>query len=259
MSLLRILCMNIHGGRSLDGRRDLGRVHALMESLDVDIGVFQEMETRKSRGGSLKEISFLAGPSRPHHFAGPSYIAADGWYGNLIVSRHEILRGIVHNLETSPHLEPRNAVDALIRTPHGTIRVIGTHLSLSLEERRAEAMNLLRLVEAVERDTRHPLFIMGDINEWQWPSRLISHLDSVLTPIRAGRTFPSLCPVFRLDRAWHDTPSMEVRARAIGGRKVRVLSDHLPILVEVLDFGAAKGNILPGTPVGVRNKAGTVS
>jgi endonuclease/exonuclease/phosphatase family metal-dependent hydrolase len=255
MSLLRFLCMNIHGGRSLDGRRDLGRVHALMDSLDVDIGVFQEMETRRSCGGSAKDVGFLAGPSRPYHFAGPSFKASDGWYGNLIVSRHKILRGIVHNLETSPRLEPRNAVDTLIDTPHGPIRVIGTHLSLKLRERRSEALNLLRLAEGVEHHAEHPVFLMGDINEWQWPSTLISHLDSVMTPIPAGRTFPSLLPLFRLDRAWHDCPRMEVRARVLREGRIKVLSDHLPLLVEVMNFGA--GNNAADACVGIRNRAET--
>lgn len=258
MSLLRFLCMNVHGGRSLDGRRDLGRIHALMESLDIDIGVFQEMETRCSAGGSVRDINYLAGPSRPYHFAGPCYTEDDGWYGNLIVSRYEILRGLVHNLETSPHLEPRNAIDVLIRTPHRQVRVIGTHLSLSLKERKTEAMNLLRLADTVEHDPDHPVLLMGDINEWQWPSSLISHLDSVMTPVPAGRTFPSLFPLFRLDRVWHDTPGLVAQAKAVTGRKVRVLSDHLPLFIEINSFGPER-NDLPATDVGVRNKAGIVS
>ena len=46
MTPVRILCFNIHGGYSRDGKRDLARVHALMETLNIDIGCFQEMETR---------------------------------------------------------------------------------------------------------------------------------------------------------------------------------------------------------------------
>ncbi len=259
MSLLRFLCMNVHGGRSLDGRRDLGRIRALMDAMNVDIGVFQEMETRRSRGGSARDVEFLAGSDRPYHFAGPSYMEKDGWYGNLIVSRYEILRGIVHNLETSPHLEPRTAVDALIRTPYTPLRVIGTHLSLVLGERRTEARNLLRLADAVERDPRHPLFLMGDINEWQWPSQLLSHLNGVMTPLPAQRSFPSLFPLFRLDRAWHDgAPGLAAQARILGGRKVRVLSDHLPLFIEVTSFGDA-GNNFPIMDVSVRSKAGLAS
>jgi endonuclease/exonuclease/phosphatase family metal-dependent hydrolase len=233
MSRLRFLCFNIHGGRSLDGRRDLGRVHALMERLDIDIGIFQEMETRRARGGTVTDVSVLAGPSRPHHVIGPSLRDGEGWYGNLIVSRYEVLRALVHNLETAPSLEPRNAVDALIATPAGRIRVIGTHLSLSIFERWSEARNLFRLMAAVEETERNPLFLLGDINEWQWRSKLLRHLDRLMTPVPAGPTFPSFAPFLRLDRAWLDAPGFSATAKVLDGPETRRLSDHLPLLVEV--------------------------
>lgn len=233
MSRVRLLCFNIHGGRSLDGRRDLGRVHALMESLDIDIGIFQEMETRPSRGGTAADVALLAGPGRPHHIVGPSLQDGGGWYGNLIVSRYEILRGLVHNLETAPSLEPRNAVDALILSPLGKIRVIGTHLSLSIFERWSEARNLFRLMEAVEETEKNPLFLLGDINEWQWRSKLLRHLDRLMCPVPAGPTFPSFLPFLRLDRAWCDAPRFSARATVLSGPDARRLSDHLPLMVEV--------------------------
>ncbi|MBN8530827.1 MAG: endonuclease/exonuclease/phosphatase family protein [Alphaproteobacteria bacterium] len=233
MSRVRFLCFNIHGGRSLDGKRDLSRIHALMERLDIDIGVFQEMETRSSRGGTTDSVSILAGDGRPHHLHGASLAEGKGWYGNLIVSRHPILRGLVHNLETAPSLEPRNAVDALIDTPLGILRVIGTHLSLSLLERWSEAQNLLRLIQAVEEKERHPLFLMGDINEWQWPSRLLRYLNRAMTPLSCKSTFPSLFPVLKLDRAWYDAPGIKAVAHRLGDRQSRLLSDHLPLIIEI--------------------------
>lgn len=233
MKRLRFLSFNIHGGRSLDGKRDLKRVHQLMEKFDVDIGVFQEMETRLSHRGKPNDVETLAGASRPFHLIGASIEASDGWFGNLIVSRYPILRGLVHNLETNPDLEPRNAVDALIETPLGKIRLIGTHLSLSVFERWWEARNLLRLMRAVEEEERRPLFLMGDINEWQVPSRLLRYLNTAMQPLPCGRTFPSFMPVFRLDRAWVDAPDFKVKARRLAAPNVRLLSDHLPLLVEV--------------------------
>ena len=92
MTSLRLLCFNIHGGRSMDGKRDLRRVNALMDDHHIDIAVFQEMETRSSRGGAEADIAMLAGPSRPHHIHGPNLVQGGGWYGNLLVSRYPILR-----------------------------------------------------------------------------------------------------------------------------------------------------------------------
>lgn len=233
MRPLRFLCFNIHGGRALDGRRDAARVHALLEDLDIDIGVFQEMETRRSRGAGAEDIELLAGGSRPHRLAGKVYEAADGWFGNLIVSRYPIVRGLVHQLETAGHLEPRNAADALIAAPQGRIRVIGTHLSLSMNERWSEASNLLRLAQSVEDSERNPFFLMGDINEWRWRNRLLRHMNKIMIPLPTGPSFPSWLPLFRLDRAWHDVPGLKATARVLKTSAYRKLSDHLPLLIEV--------------------------
>lgn len=233
MNRLRILSFNIHGGRSLDGKRDIRRVHALMERFDIDVGVFQEMETRSSRGCTEGDIHLLAGADRPHHLLGSSIKEDKGWFGNLVVSRYPIIRGLVHNLETAPDLEPRNAVDALIQTPWGNLRVIGTHLSLSLFERWSEARNLIRLIQAVEEEEINPLFLLGDFNEWQWPSRLIKYLNSVMTPLPCKATFPSFLPMLRFDRAWYDAPALKVTARRLTVPDIRMLSDHLPIIMEI--------------------------
>lgn len=238
MSLIRILCFNIHGGYDLKGKRDLTRIHALLNERDIDIAVFQEMETRPRRGGSIKDIEIIAGSERPHRLPGPTMYTDEGWYGNLIVSRYPIVRGLIHDLETSPALQPRNAVDALVETPHGKIRIIGTHLSLSAYVRWSEVTNLIQLTSAVDDETKYPYFFMGDMNEWRWPSRLIKHLDNIMIPLPCSKSFPSYWPLFRLDRAWYDdpakaAPNLKVRARTLNDRQVSRLSDHLPLLIEI--------------------------
>ncbi len=228
---LRILCYNIHGGYDMKRRRDLGRLHRFMEDHAIDIGVFQEIETRASRGGTLRDIDNIAGDARPHRLPGLAMKEDEGWYGNLIVSRFPILRGMVHNLETSPSWEPRNAVDALIDTPAGPLRLIGTHLSLSPFERWSEVRNLVRLVDAVEETEQRPLLLMGDINEWRPSSKLLRHLDDRWQAVPCGRTFPSFCPVFRLDRVWAHNIPFKISACALKTAETVGLSDHLPVIV----------------------------
>lgn len=79
-----------------------------MDELGIDIGLFQEVETRVSRGGCNEDIAAIAGENRPYHLIAPSIIKNGGWYGNLIVSRYPVIRGIVHNLETIAQYEPRS-------------------------------------------------------------------------------------------------------------------------------------------------------
>ncbi len=230
---VRILCYNIHGGYDMHGKRDLKRLHALLQTYNIDIGVFQEIETRPSRGGTLRDIETIAGPERPHHLPGLALSEGEGWYGNLIVSRFPILRGIVHNLETSKRHEPRNAVDTVIETPNSLLRIIGTHLSLSPFERWSEVRNLVRLIDQVEEKEVHPMLVMGDINEWRSSSRLLRHLNELFSPLDCGKTFPSFWPAFRLDRVWHHNMPLEPKIRIVSTPEVKRLSDHLPLLVEV--------------------------
>ncbi len=232
MTELRMMCFNIHGGRDLGGGRDLSRIRRLMDDYAIDIGVFQEMETRSKCRGKPQDVSLLAGPERPHHIPGPSLQDGTGWYGNLIVSRFPIIRAYVHNLETKMDLEPRCAVDALIETPLGRIRVIGTHLSLKKWERFSEAKNLIKLINQVEQTEKNPVFLLGDLNEWRENSKLIKHLNSLMTPIPCSASFPSLFPILKLDRAWHDSKKMKVSGRTLSSKEIRKLSDHLPIIIE---------------------------
>lgn len=239
MTHIRFLSFNIHGGRNLFGKRDVRKVRMLMDRLDIDVGVFQEMETRPSRGGTKAHLEMLTGEARPHHLIGESLIEGSGWYGNLIVSRFPITRGLVHNLETTPDLEPRNAVDALLETPLGPMRVIGTHLSLSYLERYSEARNLIRLMHDVEEEAdiaQNPLFLMGDMNEWQWRAKLLRYLKTIMTPLPCGPTFPAFLPFLRLDRVWYDLPEgspFHVYAHRLSGSGFRIMSDHLPLVVDV--------------------------
>lgn len=232
MKPLKILCFNLHGGYSRDGKRDLTRIHDLMEAMDIDIGAFQEMETRPSRGGKETDVDVLADIKRPHHLPGPTMKEGKGWYGNLIVSRYPILRAKAHTMETTFDIEPRNAIDALIDTPHGKIRLLNTHLSLSPFERRTEVPKLIELVQAVEDEEKYPVFLMGDINEWYPYAKLLRFLNNTLTEIKTTATFPASFPILRLDRAWQDTPHIKTRATVLSNKDVSVLSDHLPVLVE---------------------------
>ena len=81
MNEIRILCYNIHGGYDRHGNRDLYRLNNLLDQYKIDIGVFQEMETRHHRGGTVDDVRILAGADRPYHLEGPTLLHDNGWYG----------------------------------------------------------------------------------------------------------------------------------------------------------------------------------
>ena len=232
---LRIASYNIHGGINRYGQCDLLAIQSFLDQFDIDIAVLQEVDTRQSKGRDKDDIHMMAGTNRPHHLLAPTINEGDGWYGNAIFSRYPITRSYVHNLRTSKRLEPRNAADALIQTPEGEIRIIGTHFSLIGSQRWSEANNLLMLMDQIEMNEHEPFILCGDFNEWRWRSKMIDHLNSILTPHPVGASFPSRFPIFHLDRVWShsDREIINVQASLVKDKKILPISDHCPLIIEV--------------------------
>ena len=80
-----------------------------------------------------------------------------------------------------------------------------------------------------------PVALLGDLNDWTpWGSQL-RPLVRALGPLSRIPTFPSRRPVFPLDRAAWRTPGLHARLESIRDPRVRVLSDHLPLRLELGD------------------------
>lgn len=230
---IRILCYNIHGGYNIWRQRVIPSIGRLLDDLDIDIAVFQEFETRPSRGGAQGDIDVIAGKQRAHHYHGLTLAEEGGWYGNLLVSRYPILYGCRHDLQTPSRWEPRNAIDVLIDTPIMPLRIIGTHLSLTYLQRLSEVRVLTRLLDDANRDQEHPMILMGDINEWRGGTDLMRHLDELFVQRPCGLTFPASFPVLKLDRVWTHRLDIPIKVNRVITRRTRTLSDHLPVLIEL--------------------------
>jgi endonuclease/exonuclease/phosphatase family metal-dependent hydrolase len=123
--------------------------------------------------------------------------------------------------------EPRRAIRVQIDTPFGPLRVIATHLGLSVGERRSQAKTLLGLAGSDAMTT----VMLGDFNDWFWAGSVRQVLAHALPGLTRHRTFPAICPVLRLDRIYcrpHDT-----LVRGWSDPAARHLSDHLPVIADV--------------------------
>jgi endonuclease/exonuclease/phosphatase family metal-dependent hydrolase len=107
------------------------------------------------------------------------------------------------------------------------MRVIATHLGLSVGERRSQAEALLRLLRSKETTVA----AMGDFNDWLWAGSVRSALARVLPGRTRHRTFPSICPLLRLDRIY--CRPRQALLRAYTDAEARRLSDHLPVIADV--------------------------
>jgi endonuclease/exonuclease/phosphatase family metal-dependent hydrolase len=114
------------------------------------------------------------------------------------------------------------------------VRIVATHLGLSIRERRNQARTLLNITGARTMTT----IVVGDFNDWFWPGSVRSALSRELPGYTRYRTFPSRWPVLRLDRVY--CRPGEALIRSYIDDQARNCSDHLPIVADVAPQQAAQ-------------------
>jgi endonuclease/exonuclease/phosphatase family metal-dependent hydrolase len=197
---------NIHKGFSQLARRMV--IHELRERLHglaADILFLQEVLHTNDRHATR----YRDWPARPQH----EFIADELWhevaYGrNAVYPRFPMLTQ--ENLDISAHLfESRGLlhceVDLGDHLP--SLHCINVHLGLFERGRQWQIRALVERIRAEVPDTA-PLVIAGDFNDWRSKGgRTLTdalHCVEVFERVtgRPARTFPSMLPMFRLDRIY---------------------------------------------------------
>jgi endonuclease/exonuclease/phosphatase family metal-dependent hydrolase len=227
---LRLMTWNIHGALGRNPRFDLSLVVEFVRQHAPDIVALQEIDSRRLReahaGNPFEVLRHALGL---HGTDAHAISTADGHYGQALFSRWPFATSSVHDL-SFPEREPRRAICSDIATPFGPLRVIATHLGLSLRERRSQARLLLRLLGSVDTAT----VAMGDFNDWFWAGSVRRNLARVLPGCSRHRTFPAAFPLFALDGIYLWPAGSLVGSRT--DRDARALSDHLPVIADI-DLG----------------------
>jgi endonuclease/exonuclease/phosphatase family metal-dependent hydrolase len=216
---------NIHGAVGRNPRFDLARVVALIHKHEPDVVALQEIDSRRPDRAD-DPFSALREALGAHGIGAKTITGKDGDYGQALFSRWPMHGTEVHDI-SYPEREPRRAIRSEIETPHGPLRVIATHLGLSIGERRSQARALLGLIGAAAITT----VAMGDFNDWFWAGSVRGVLARALPGRTRHRTFPSICPLLHLDRIYC-RPAAAL-ARGWTDRSARGISDHLPVIADV--------------------------
>jgi endonuclease/exonuclease/phosphatase family metal-dependent hydrolase len=218
---------NIHGGVGTDGKFALDRIIDVISRHQPDVVALQEVDSRRRKQVERSAFELLREALGAHGVEAKSIITADGDYGQMLVSRWPLLRTEIHDL-THLDREPRRAIETEICAPGGNFRLVAAHFGLSLAERRTQARRLVEIAR------RHPMMtvMLGDFNEWFWPGSLLQAFKRELPARTHHATFPSRCPIFRLDRifCW---PSHTIM-RSFVDRQARHASDHLPVIADIV-------------------------
>ncbi len=247
---LRICTYNIHKGFSQFNRRMV--VHDLRERLrglgGVDLVFLQEVQglhlghaRRHADWPQGAQHEFLARDVWSQTAYGGNAVYSHGHHGNAILSQHTILS--TDNQDVSDHrFERRGLLHCEIAWPGlaGPLHCVCVHLGLMAGSRRRQMEALAERMERLAPEGA-PLIIAGDFNDWR------NHADDLLcrrlglveafggshdTPATPARSFPSMLPLFRLDRIY--VRGFHVRmSRVHFGPGWSRISDHAALTAEL--------------------------
>jgi endonuclease/exonuclease/phosphatase family metal-dependent hydrolase len=215
---------NIHGARTMFGKPDLARIIAHVRPHAPDIVAIQEVDAR--RCGDSLAFDTLSQSLGQYRAEARMIVAPEGDYGHILLTRWPISQSRLHDISVARR-EARAAIEAVVETPHGPLRIIAVHLGLSLRERHRQARQLAVLALS----SPLPLVMLGDFNDWFWHGSVQRALREMFPGRSRFRTFPAHWPMFRLDRIYVRPPGM-VREMFVD-KAARTASDHLPIIADL--------------------------
>jgi endonuclease/exonuclease/phosphatase family metal-dependent hydrolase len=164
---------NIHGALGKNPRFDITRVIELIARADPDVMALQEVDSRSGEDC----FALLQERLGRHGVGAKTIVTRDGDYGQMLISRWPLSDTYVSDISYG-EFEPRRAIRAFVATPFGPLRVVATHLGLSIHERRSQARALLHLTQ-----DDGPVVLLGDFNDWFWPGSVRSVLRDALRSI----------------------------------------------------------------------------
>jgi endonuclease/exonuclease/phosphatase family metal-dependent hydrolase len=233
---------NVHRCIGYDGVLSPGRVAEVIARYEPDVVALQELDVGHARTDRADQPALIAQCLDMRYYFHPAIRAEAEHFGDAILSRHPMQLAGAGPLPTLPHrpgLERRGALWATVSFHGRAFHFLNTHLGLKRRERLVQVEALLSAEWLGHPACAGPRIFCGDFNAW--PGTLVyRRLRRVLRDAqdRPGETsprntFPSRCPVLRIDHVFL-SPEWIVRdVRVPRTRLTRVASDHLPIVAEV--------------------------
>jgi endonuclease/exonuclease/phosphatase family metal-dependent hydrolase len=207
---------NIHKGFSHFNRRVV--IHELRErllGLDADIvflqevvGVHERHAGRHRDWPGKPQHEYLAGVAWNEVAYGKNAVYRHGHHGNALLSRYRIVAQENEDISAHP-FESRGLLHCVVKlgAHQPDLHCLNVHLGLFERGRQWQIRALCERIRAtVPKDA--PLVIAGDFNDWRHKANraLVDQLGvvEVFEAVKGqpARTFPSVLPMFRLDRIY---------------------------------------------------------
>ncbi|GEP06585.1 endonuclease/exonuclease/phosphatase family protein [Methylobacterium oxalidis] len=239
---LRLMTYNIRHCRGLDGVISPARIAEVIAACEPDVVALQEVDVGRARTGGLDQAEEIARLLDMRHHFHPALQILEERYGDAILTTRParlIRADALPGLDRRPGLEPRGALWVEVAMGGGRLQILNTHLGLSGRERVAQVEALLGPRWLGSAQARAPFVLVGDLNATPL-SRAYRRLAARLADARRaagaegrGATFPSRCPVLRLDHVFVSAGVAVERVGVVRGPLPRLASDHLPLLAEL--------------------------
>jgi endonuclease/exonuclease/phosphatase family metal-dependent hydrolase len=248
---ITVLTYNIRHGEGNDGKVDLDRIAAVINSVTPDLVALQEVDVKTTRSNGLDQAAELGKRTGLSPFFSPAIPYAGGQYGDATLIRESRFRNIasfVKNLPHSPDREQRSANERFLEWQgnsdnHSTVRFYCTHLDHLDDENdrlpQAKAINewIFQLPnrhqgdDKLTVDPKTPAILTGDMNA-QLGSETIEEFQKhwAITGEKENYlTWPSDKPQIRIDFIMYYPKD---RWRVVETRVLDepVASDHQPYL-----------------------------
>lgn len=240
---LRIATFNIHKGvSSFNARLALYEQRELIRKLHADIVFLQEVCGEHVRHRSLHDGAqheYLADSIWQDSAYGKNAVYPAGHHGNALLSRFPIAKWENENISAHA-VEQRGMLHCEIEMPGWPqpLHCICVHLGLFAHWRRQQLIAMRNRIESLV-PTDAPLIIAGDFNDWRIKAGRVLvdglHLKEAFEQSqgRPARSFPSILPMFRLDRIY--VRGFHVKHTQVhGGTAFAKLSDHAALTAELV-------------------------
>jgi endonuclease/exonuclease/phosphatase family metal-dependent hydrolase len=240
---LRIATFNIHKGvSSFNARLVLHEQRELIRKLHADIVFLQEVRGAHSRHSKLTlggQHEFLADSIWPDFAYGKNAVRSSGHHGNAILSKFPIASWENEDISASA-AEQRGLLHCEIAIPGWDqhLHCICVHLGLFAFWRRKQLAALNARINSLVPENA-PLIIAGDFNDWRQNAGSLlaehQHLKEVFEVAigRHARSFPSLMPLFKLDRIYARGFHVQ-HCQVHGGALFANVSDHAALSANLL-------------------------
>ena len=158
---ITVMTYNVHQGFDNNGKPDPRKILKTISESGADIIGLQESETNRLISGNYDLVFWLAKKLKMDYYYGPP--VKKGTYGVSILSRYPIKTSKTIYLESIT--DQRVLIESVILFNDKEIKVLVTHLGLSVEERFNQTS---WIYENKIKTNAMPLILMGDLNTEAW-------------------------------------------------------------------------------------------